>query len=65
MWNLHFLKCYQPSLRINVGLQDLTLVSIIKNAKIDIEKAYAYGWALTHLPGDVVGHLLVNLLISP
>jgi hypothetical protein len=34
---------------------------LLKNAKTDIEKAYAYGWALAHLPGDVIGHPLVNL----
>ena len=34
---------------------------LLKNAKTDVEKAYAYGWALAHLPSDVVGHPLVNL----
>lgn len=33
---------------------------VLNNAKTDIEKAYAYGWALVHLPGDVIGHPLVN-----
>jgi len=34
---------------------------LLKNAKTDIEKAYAYGWALAHLPADVKGHPLVNI----
>jgi len=34
---------------------------LLKNAKTDVEKAYAYGWALAHLPSDVKGHPLVNI----
>jgi len=30
--------------------------ALLKNAKTDTEKAYAYGWAFVHLPGDVIGH---------
>jgi hypothetical protein len=33
---------------------------LLKNAKTDVEKAYAYGWAFAHLPSDVKGHPLVN-----
>ncbi|MBI5694341.1 MAG: hypothetical protein HZC51_01185 [Nitrospirae bacterium] len=29
---------------------------LLDSAKTDKEKAYAYGWALVHLPGDVIGH---------
>jgi hypothetical protein len=34
---------------------------LLKNARTDVEKAYAYGWALAHLPSDVKGHPLVNI----
>lgn len=29
--------------------------ALLKNAKTDVEKAYAYGW-ITHYPGDIVTH---------
>ncbi len=37
---------------------------LLKNAKTDVEKAYAYGWALAHLPSDVVSHPLVNIYVG-
>jgi tripartite motif-containing protein 71 len=36
---------------------------LLKNAKTDVEKAYAYGW-LSHLAGDVIGHPLTNRYVG-
>ena len=61
--NLHFLKCYQPSLRINVGLQDLTLVTNLNQLHRDHERMGNMGeWVdqflmipLSHYPIILLG----------
>jgi uncharacterized membrane protein len=46
------------------GCSILIASILLKNARTDVEKAYAFGWALAHLPSDVIGHPLVNKYVG-
>jgi sugar lactone lactonase YvrE len=39
-------------------------IQLMNRARNDVERAYAYGWALVHLPGDIAGHDLVNEIVG-
>jgi hypothetical protein len=48
----------------SASIAGVLLKNAMRPGATDVEKAYAYGWALVHLPGDIIGHPFVNRYVG-